>query len=182
MIILLGGPGTGKSTQGQLLVDRGKLRWISMGEIFREKATSEQHQQMQEGKLMDSKETIQLLDVELRELGDNPELVLDGFPRYKDQAEWLLEQHSTNRLRVSAVINLCAAKEVVKERLMSRGRADDSEETISNRFDVYEQTSRPAVGVLKDGGIPVLQINADQAPEEILNDIVAGLKGVGIEA
>ena len=182
MIILLGGPGTGKSTQGQLLVDRGKLRWISMGEIFRQKATPEQRQQMLEGKLLDSQQTIKILSLELAELGDNPELILDGFPRYKDQAEWILKQHNEKKIKLSAVINLYAEKEVVKARLMSRGRADDSEETISKRFDAYEQTSLPAIEVLKTGGIPILQINADQSPEEILDDIIKSLKAVGIEA
>lgn len=182
MIILLGGPGTGKSTQGQLLVDRGKLRWVSMGEIFRQKATAEQREQMLEGKLLDSKQTIKLLDLELDELGDKPELILDGFPRYKDQAEWILQQHNEKKLKLSAVINLYAEKEVVKARLMSRGRADDSEETISKRFDAYEQTSLPAIDVLKNGGIPVLQINADQTPEEILSDIVKALMAVGVKA
>ena len=86
------------------------------------------------------------------------------------------------RLKLSAVINLYAEKEVVKARLMSRGRADDSEETISKRFDAYEQTSLPAIDVLKNGGIPVLQINADQTPEEILSDIVKALMAVGIKA
>lgn len=182
MIILLGGPGTGKSTQGQLLVDRGNLRWISMGEIFREKATEEQRKQMLEGKLLDSDETIRILDLELKEIGDNPELILDGFPRYSDQAEWLLEQHRKDTYKVSAVVNLFAGKDVVKERLMSRGRADDSEETISNRFDVYEQTSVPAVDILRTGGIPILQIDADQTPEKICADIVGALKEVGVEA
>jgi adenylate kinase len=182
MIILLGGPGTGKSTQGQLLVDRGKFRWISMGEIIRQKATEQQREEILKGKLLDSQETIKLLELELKELGDNPELILDGFPRYLDQAEWLLEQSRAHKIKISAVVNLFADKEVVKKRLMSRGRQDDSEEVISHRFDVYEQTSLPAIDVLKAGGIPTIQINADQTPEAILNDIVLSLKKINIEA
>ncbi len=182
MIILLGGPGTGKSTQGQLLVNRGKLRWISMGEIFREKANDEQKKQMLEGKLLDSAETIKILELELQELGDEPELILDGFPRYREQAEWLLGQYIENKIKVSAVVNLYADKEVVKKRLMNRGRPDDSAETILNRFDVHEQTSMPVIEVLRAGGISILQINADQKPEDICSDIVIGLKKLDIEA
>ena len=70
-----------------------------MGEIFRQKATAEQRKQMLEGKLLDSKQTIKLLDLELDELGDKPELILDGFPRYKDQAEWILQQHNEKKIK-----------------------------------------------------------------------------------
>jgi adenylate kinase family enzyme len=153
-----------------------------MGEIFREKANDEQKKQMLEGKLLDSAETIKILDLELQELGDEPELILDGFPRYKEQAEWLLKQHFENKIKVSAVVNLFADKEVVKKRLMSRGRSDDTEETIMNRFDVYEQTSMPAIEALRTGGISILQINADQKPEDICSDIVISLKKLDIEA
>jgi len=180
MIVLLGVPGSGKGTQGQLLAEGGKCRWLSMGEIFRQKASESQKQEMLKGNLLDSKETINLLNQELEELGDRPELIIDGFPRYIDQAEWLLSQHMAKKIKVSAVINLYANKEVVKERLLSRGRADDSEQTISNRFDAYEKNSLPATDVLNQGGIPVIDINADQTPEAIHEDIIMELQKLDI--
>ena len=182
MIILLGVPGSGKSTQGQLLVDRGKLRWISMGDIFRKKLSDEQKQKMLSGHLQDTKDTIEILSEELKELGDEPELILDGFPRDLEQAEWLLAQHEVKTVNVRAVLYLYADKEVVKDRFLSRGRLDDSVETIMNRFDIYENTSLPAIEKLAQGGVPVLKINAGQTPEAILEDIVSALSGVGIEA
>ncbi|HUD03673.1 MAG TPA: nucleoside monophosphate kinase [Patescibacteria group bacterium] len=181
MIILLGVPGSGKSTQGQLLTERGRLRWLSMGEILRKQASGEHQKQMKAGKLLASAEVIKLLDEELQKLGDNPELILDGFPRYIDQAEWLLNQRNEHKIKLSAVINLFAAEEVVEARLMLRGRLDDNSKTISSRFDVYKNTAMPVIERLKQGGVPIIEINADQIPEAILEDIIVGLKEHGIE-
>jgi adenylate kinase len=182
MIILLGVPGSGKSTQGKLLAGRGKLRWISMGDILRQQATEAQLKQMAAGKLLGDDEIITALQAELAELGDEPEMIIDGFPRKAGQSEWLLQQHRAGRLKISAVVSLYAAREVVKKRLMLRGRSDDNRQTIDNRFDIYESTSTPTINILKTGGIPIIEINADQAPEAILIDIVAGLKQFGIRA
>jgi adenylate kinase len=182
MIILLGVPGSGKSTQAELLVNRGKLRWLSMGEVFRQKATPKQREQMLQGKLINSVEATQLLNEELKDLGDNPQLVLDGFPRYTDQAEWLLAQNKEGNLKVTAVVYLFVDKEIVKERMLLRGRMDDNTDTISKRFDEFEQTSLPAIGVLKTGGIPIIEINADQTPQKIHADILKELQILNIEA
>lgn len=182
MIILLGVPGSGKSTQGQLLVERGKLHWMSTGEILRKHVSSEHKKQMKAGQLLDSGEVIKIIDEELQKAGDNPELILDGFPRYIDQAEWLLKQLDKHKLKVSAVVNLFAAEEVVETRLMLRGRLDDDSKAISKRFDIYNNTALPVIEKLRQGGIPIIQINADQTRTAILNDIVVGLKEHGIEA
>jgi adenylate kinase len=182
MIILLGVPGSGKSTQAELLVKRGKLRWLSMGEVFRQKATTSQREKMLQGKLIDSLEATQLLNEELKDLGDNPQLILDGFPRYTDQAEWLLGQNKEGNVKVTAVVYLYVDKEIVKERMLLRGRMDDNADTISKRFDEFEQTSLPAIDVLKIGGVPIIEINADQTPEKIHSDILKELQAKNIEA
>jgi adenylate kinase len=181
MIILLGVPGSGKSTQAELLVGRGKLRWLSMGELFRQKATPAQKEQMLQGRLINSDEAVQLLSQELKELGDEPQIILDGFPRYIDQADWLIKQKNSGNLAVTAVVYLFVDKEVVKERMLLRGRMDDSEDVINKRFEEFEQTSLPAIGVLEANSIPILRINADQAPEKILEDIVEALAKVGVK-
>lgn len=182
MIILLGVPGSGKSTQGQFLADRGHLKWISMGEILRNSASDGQKQRMLTGELLASQETIDILKPQLISLGDNPELVLDGFPRNIEQAHWLLDQQKSGDIRLSALIHLFAEESVVEKRLMARGRIDDTPDTIANRFDIYQKTFQPIIELLKDNGVTILEINADQTPEAILEDIVKALSSIGVEA
>lgn len=182
MIILLGVPGSGKSTQGQMLADRGHLKWLSMGDICRRQASPDQLKRMLSGELLDDEETIGFLKMELKHIPDNPQLILDGFPRKSRQTDWLLEEHHSGRMHVSAVVNLYAEEAIVEKRLLSRGRHDDNRQTIANRFEIYEKSSRPVIDHMQQNGIPILTINADQIPEAILGDIVSGLDKLGIKA
>jgi adenylate kinase len=181
MIILLGVPGSGKSTQGELLVNRGKVRWLSTGEILRNRISDERRKQMLAGKLIDDKEMIEVLYKELQQVGDDPEVVLDGFPRTLDQVGWLLEQRKKGMLKISVVVHMFADESVVEKRLMLRGRHDDTPETMTNRFKIYQQTFQPIIKVFNDGGIPVVEINADQTVQAIHKDIVNELTKINIE-
>lgn len=175
MIILLGAPGAGKSTQGQMLVDRGKVRWISMGKILRQNIDSQNLEQMKLGKLLDSQEVIQTLSKALQKLGDKPELILDGFPRSVDHAKWLINQINQGVLNVSAMINLFTEESTVKKRLLNRGRLDDNLKVITDRYKIYVDAIWPITKLFKDNKIPVIQIDASQTKEAINQDIVNGL-------
>jgi adenylate kinase len=181
MLILLGVAGSGKSTQGQLLAERRNLRWISMGNILRRRADKAQQERMQHGELLDNQETIKILKDELKDDGDDPEIILDGFPRAFEQAVWLVEEHKKHNLKLSAVINLIVAESIVEKRLLDRGRADDNKESIKNRFDIYQKNFKPIIDYLSDNHVPVLEINADQTPELILEDTIDALVNLGIK-
>lgn len=181
MIILLGVPGSGKSTQGELLVKRGKVKWFSVGDILRNQMFGKHKNKMQTGKLLDDSDVIEILQKEIQRIGDNPELVLDGFPRSIPQTKWLLTKQSDDELHISAVVHLFAEESVVEKRLMSRGRYDDTPETIANRFDIYQKTFQPIIKSLKNDGVRVLEINADQTPEAIHLDIAKGLNKMQVK-
>lgn len=181
MIILLGNPGSGKSTQGKMLTDRTKLRWVSMSDILRPNVPEEYKKKMQAGELFSGSVVFDALAKALNQLGDEPELVLDGFPRSIDQAEWLLEKSNQKALKVTAVIYLHVDKEVVQERMLLRGRSDDNIDIINKRFNDFDKTSLPAIEALEKDGIKILKINADQTPEEIYSDIISELNNIGVE-
>jgi adenylate kinase len=173
MIILTGVAGAGKSMQGRLFADEHGYAWISTGELFRVLVTGERRQEMLEGKLLSDGEVIELVDKTLKLIDLKQEFLLDGFPRTKVQADWLLGEIHAGRLSLTAVFNLEATREVVKKRLLARGRPDDTEEAIEKRFGEYETSTLPILDYLKQEGAPVYDINADQDPITVHDEIMA---------
>ncbi|MDB5185391.1 MAG: adk [Candidatus Saccharibacteria bacterium] len=173
MIILMGVVGAGKSMQGRLFADEHGYAWISTGELFRVLVTGERRQQMLEGKLLSDDEVIALVDKTLKLIDLHEEFLLDGFPRTKVQADWLHKEIEEGRLKLTAIFNLTASREVVKKRLLARGRQDDTEEVIEKRFQEYETHTLPLVEYLRGAGTPVYDIDADQDPITVHDEIMA---------
>jgi adenylate kinase len=172
MIILTGVAGAGKSMQGKMFADEHGYAWISTGEILRVLVTGKRRHEMLQGKLLSDDEMIAILDTVLNLIDSKQEFVLDGFPRTTKQADWLLEQIHGKRLKLTAVINLDASEEVVKKRLMARGRRDDTEEALSERFAEYKSVTLPILEYLKKEGIHVYTIDAAQEPRAVHDDIL----------
>lgn len=172
MIILMGVAGAGKSMQGKLLADEHGYAWISTGEILRVLVTGKRRQEMLEGKLLSDEEMIKLMDKVLDLIDTNEEFVLDGFPRTIPQADWLLEQVRKKRFALSAVIHLAASEEVVRQRLLGRGRQDDTEEAIAQRFSEYRAVTLPIIAHFKQEGASVCDIDASQNLREVHDAIV----------
>lgn len=177
MIILMGVAGAGKSMQGRLFADEHGYAWISTGELFRVLVTGKRRQQMLEGKLLSDDEVIALVDKTLKMIDLEKEFLLDGFPRTKVQADWLIEQVKSGKLHLTAVFNLAATREVVKERLLARGRQDDTEEAIAKRFDEYEKVTLPILDYFRQAGAKVFDVDAAQDPQTVHNDIMAHIDG-----
>lgn len=172
MIILTGVAGAGKSMQGKMFADEHGYAWISTGEIFRVLVTGKRRQEMLEGKLLSDEEVIKILDTVLNLIAADQEFVLDGFPRTIVQTDWLLDQVHNGRLSLTAVVNLDASEEVVRERLMSRGRQDDTEEAIAKRFDEYRSVTMPILDHFKNEGVHVYNIDAAQEPRAVHDAIL----------
>lgn len=180
MLIILGVAGSGKSTQSQLLAARDGFVWVSMGELLRSVITDDRREQMLAGKVLDEREVTEILNDELIKRGDIPELIIDGFPRGVLQAEWLLAQREARRFDIRAVIQLHARPEAVKERLLARGRQDDTEAAIEERFHEYEHTIKPIIATMSESGIAVVMINAEQSPDDVAEEIKTRLAEVDV--
>lgn len=172
MIILTGVAGSGKSMQGKILADEHGYAWISTGEILRVLVTGERRKQMLEGKLLSDQEVITILDKVLELIDTDREFILDGFPRTIPQADWLLKHVHEGRLKLTGVIHLVASEEVVRSRLMERGRQDDNEEAIAKRFEEYRSVTVPILEHFQKEKVPICNIDASRTPREVHDAIL----------
>lgn len=176
MILLMGIAGSGKGTQGKRLADKLGFRLISMGDVLRMYVTGVQRQRMLAGNLLEDDEIIAIVDRVLKSIPNDDEVILDGFPRTVPQAQWLCEQVNAGRFELHNVFHLVASREAVKERLFSRGRIDDVEESIEERFRQYENSTHPVLDWLREQGIEVEDIDAERSIGAIHSDLVNRIK------
>jgi adenylate kinase len=127
---------------------------------------------MLQGKLLSDEEMITILDKVFELIDPKQEFVLDGFPRTIPQADWLMGQVQQGRFDLTAIINLDASEDVVRGRLMSRGRQDDTDEAIAKRFQEYKTVTLPILDHFKREGVQVYNIDAAQEPREVHDAIL----------
>lgn len=177
MILFMGVAGSGKSAQGRMLADALALPWLSTGEFLRMLIAGEKRTQMLEGKLLDDQEIIAMVQKIFTVIDTSKEFVLDGFPRTTKQADWLLSQVKHGQLSINRVIHLIASENVVKERLLERGRPDDYGEAISERFREYHESILPILEQFKKAGVKVHDIDGEQTVLKVHKAILAALNG-----
>ena len=131
MIILFGLAGSGKGTQGKALSEIFGWRWLSVGEAIRQ--TGEYKEIVDRGELIPDTEVIKLMNKQIEKAeSEGFEIILDGYPRDKEQAEWLVANIPE---KLDGAIILEVPKEELYERLALRGRDDDKERSsIMRRF------------------------------------------------
>ena len=173
MIILMGLAGAGKGTQAKMLSE-DHLGWtaISTGDLLRAFATEDQKRRMLAGDLISDEEIIEMVDRRLNELPSIDKVLFDGFPRSVRQAAWVLEQVAAGRMPKPVVLHMYIDENVVRARLKERARADDTDEGISRRFEEYRNATEPVIQYLEQHDISVNQINADQTPEAVHQEVL----------
>lgn len=179
MILIFGPPGSGKGTQAALLQEAGLVQWFSIGEILRQQLSDgAERSKMTKGDLVSNQLTTTLLRQKIEEHA-NKELpiLLDGYPRSLAQIGWLFSADNPSPVR--GILQLVAPREKLEKRLQLRSqiekRSDDNPETIRRRFEIYNQQSLLAIEKLKQRGITVEQVDADQSIEAVGRDCQAAL-------
>lgn len=154
-IVIFGAPGSGKGTQSALLVEKYGFRHISTGDVLRAEIkngtdlgkTAKEY--IDNGQLIPDSLMIDILASVYDSLCPCEGVIFDGFPRTVPQAEALKEMLEKRGTEVSAMLELDVPDEMLMERLIQRGktsgRADDNEETIRKRLEVYNTQTAPLI-------------------------------------
>ena len=185
-LILLGPPGAGKGTQAARLARRLGLAQVNPGRILREAAAGESpvsreiRDRMAAGQLVDDQLVDRLVRERLEALSPGQGFILDGYPRTAGEARSLQETLARlDRLRrPPLVVWLQASPDVLVPRLRDRARdqhrPDDSERAIGHRLEVHRDNAQALRDALA-GWTDVIEVDADQPPDAITEEIVRAL-------
>ena len=192
-LVLLGAPGAGKGTQAALLKTKHKIEHISTGDIFRHNLKNNTPLGLKAKEFMDVGELVpdelvnQMVADTLKNLAENQDFMLDGFPRTIEQAKFL-----EGVAEIDGVILFTVPDEEIIKRLTSRGvcrdcgqvtnihehdkcpscsgelyiRDDDNETTIKSRLKVFHEQTEQLIAFYKNKEL-LYEVEAKGTPEEI---------------
>ena len=203
-VILLGAPGAGKGTQAIRLAERYGIPHISTGDIFRANIKGGTpigliaKSYIDKGQLVPDEVTVQIVKERLEKDDCKAGYLLDGFPRTVEQAKALSEIS-----KIDAVVNIDVPLGKLLRRITGRRlcgkcgasyhtdglqgkttckkcggeliqRADDNEETVGNRLEVYTKQTAPLVEYYEGKGV-LLTVDGDKGIDEVFSEIVEKL-------
>jgi adenylate kinase len=164
--LLIGPPGAGKGTQAARLAEAYGIPAISTGDIFRFNVKNETElgklakSFMDRGEYVPDSVTNDLVRDRLSHEDAQAGFLLDGYPRTADQVSELDSILDDQGRSLDAVIQLTADTDEIVRRLLNRaieqGRADDTEEVIRRRLEVYEAETAPLTSVYAGRGLVVM--------------------------
>jgi adenylate kinase len=190
-LLLIGAPGAGKGTQAVKLAETFAIPAISTGDIFRYNVKNETElgklakSYMDKGEYVPDSVTNDLVSDRLLHDDAKAGFLLDGYPRTADQVVELDGMLASAGTKLDAVVLLTANTDEVVRRLLNRaieqGRADDTEDVIRRRLEVYEEQTAPLVNEYASRDL-VVTVDGLGAVEEVTARILEALAARGISA
>uniref|UniRef100_A0A8D0CM11 Adenylate kinase 5 n=1 Tax=Sander lucioperca TaxID=283035 RepID=A0A8D0CM11_SANLU len=164
VILVIGGPGSGKGTQSLKIAERYGFQYVSVGELLRKKmihnATSNRKWSLiakiiTNGELAPQETTITEIKQKIMKIPDANGIVIDGFPRDVGQALSFEDQICTPDLVVFLACTNHRLKERLQKRAEQQGRPDDNPKAIDRRLTNFKQNTIPLVKYFQERGLIV---------------------------
>lgn len=183
-LLLMGPPGAGKGTQAVAIAERFGIPAISTGDIFRANVAQRSplgraaQQYMDAGEYVPDDVTNAMVAERLSEPDCADGFLLDGYPRtlqQVDELDAILERHGA---ALHAVVLLEAEPDELVRRLLlraeSEGRADDTDEVVRRRLEVYAAETAPLAAQYAERGL-LATVDGLGAVDEVAERILAAL-------
>jgi adenylate kinase len=182
-LLIMGPPGAGKGTQAAMICEEFGIPHVSTGDLFRLNLSQgtalgqEAKKYMDAGEYVPDSVTNGMVRERLKDSDASNGFLLDGYPRTVAQVAELESMLSGKSL--DRVIELTADTDEVVKRLLGRaqeqGRADDTEEVIRRRLEIYEEQTAPLTALYKSRG-NLVQVDGLGSVAEVTARIFAALK------
>ena len=203
-LVLLGPPGSGKSTVAEKISSLFSLYDLYMGDILRSEIQKDTIVGREVAKYLKKGELVPgnfVSDLVYLLLLGKKKFLLDGYPRTQQQAEYIHEQG----IAINCVLYLEVPEEEVVKRLSNRRfcptcraqyhltffppqkkgicdvcaeklvqRDDDAPDVVKNRFQVYHRETAPLVEFYSRNDV-LHRIDASKSPKEVLEQVVLAL-------
>lgn len=199
-LVLLGAPGAGKGTQATKIAEKYGVVHISTGDIFRKNLKEgtpvglKAKAYIDRGQLVPDEVTCEIVAERLKESDCKKGFMLDGFPRNVFQAEALDKMSD-----IDLVLNIAVDLDKLMARLTGRRvcakcgesyhvstltekacakcggdiiqRADDTEETVGKRLNVYTEQTQPLIDYYTAKG-KLASVDGMKSIDEVFAEIV----------
>jgi len=192
VFFFMGFSGSGKDTQAELLKDflekrdgPGSVLWISTGDILRDLVVKESYAgRVIDRKIMKAGEiapsflvTLLWAETAVMELKENQHVIFPSSPRSMEEARNLDEFAAFFDRQVRPIF-IDVAREEAFQRLIERGRVDDTPKIINHRLDYFEREVRPAIEYFRNESQNKL-VQIDGNPKDVKAIQKETLKAVG---
>lgn len=178
--VVLGGSGSGKSTQSQKLSRHFDIPIISTGHILRESISKldelgrNAEHAVKTGELVPDELMIDLIRNRLRQPDISSGWILEGYPRTAFQAEELDFLLDELKQKLNWAIYLKVPEAVMLNRSVRRDQPDDKLEIIQRRVELFNDRTVPILEYYHRRH-RLLTINGDQSPKSVESDIISSL-------
>ncbi|CAM9584530.1 unnamed protein product [Scytosiphon promiscuus] len=181
VVFVLGGPGSGKGTQCELIAGEEALGYahLSAGDLLRAERNSGSelagmiNEYIREGKIVPAEVTVGLLRKAMASSGKS-RFLIDGFPRNPDNLAAWEASTAGGAVIFDFALFLDCPEEVMTARIMERGRSsgriDDNEEAIRKRLVTYRESTMPIIREFETRG-KLREVNSDQTIEAVAADV-----------